>query len=176
MGLHDPRFAHAACGLAGLARLDGRSDHELVERALLALGNLEHRGATGADPDTGDGAGLMLQIPHELYAAALADDGIVLPPPGDYAVANCFLSRDPSTCRHQQAILEGAVMQYGQRYDVSLLDLGILRDCDIPLKPVQDTRTPRDNNPVRPVARPKPTPTAAPEGRQTKAHGASRGK
>jgi hypothetical protein len=56
-------------------------------------------------------------------------------------------------------LMNGIVMQYGQRYDVSLLDLGILRDCDIPLKPVKDTRTPRDNNPVRPVERPKLAPT-----------------
>ena len=71
MGLYDPRFEHDACGLAGLARLDGRADHELVERALLALGNLDHRGATGADPDTGDGAGILTQLPDALPAPRL---------------------------------------------------------------------------------------------------------
>ena len=71
MGLDDPRFAHAACGLAGLARIDGRSDHELVERALLALRNLEHRGATGADPDTGDGAGILTAVARRPAAPRL---------------------------------------------------------------------------------------------------------
>ena len=97
MGLHDPRFAHAACGLAGLARLDGRSNHELVERALLALGNLEHRGATGADPDTGDGAGILTALPDGLLRRVFRSEvGGELPPPGRYGVGMVFLPRDPA--------------------------------------------------------------------------------
>ena len=71
-GLHDPRFEHAACGLGALVRLDGSGDHELVERALLALANLEHRGATGADPETGDGAGILTALPDRLLRDVFA--------------------------------------------------------------------------------------------------------
>jgi glutamate synthase domain-containing protein 2/glutamate synthase domain-containing protein 1/glutamate synthase domain-containing protein 3 len=96
MGLIDPRFAHAACGLAGLARLDGRADHELVEHALLSLANLEHRGATGADPDTGDGAGILTALPDLLLRRVFRTEiGGELPPPGRYGVGMVFLPCDP---------------------------------------------------------------------------------
>ena len=102
-GLYDPAFEHDACGLGFVATLNGKASHQIVAQGLEILGNLTHRGAAGCDPCTGDGAGVTLQIPHELYAAELAVDGIELPPPGDYGVAMCFLSRDPARCRHHQA-------------------------------------------------------------------------
>lgn len=96
-GLYDPRFEHDACGLAALARLDGRPAHELVERALHALVNLDHRGATGADPETGDGAGIMTQLPHRFLETAFREAvGHDLPPAGSYATGLVFLPRDPS--------------------------------------------------------------------------------
>ena len=66
VGLYDPSYEHDACGVAFVARLDGEPSHETVQRAIVALENLEHRGAAGADPNTGDGAGILLQLPDEL--------------------------------------------------------------------------------------------------------------
>src|SRR5579862_9058799 len=94
--LWDPRFEHEACGLGALARLDGRPSSELVGQALDALEGLEHRGASGADEHTGDGAGIMVQQPDRLLRrAALADFGHDLPEPGGYATGLVFLPRDP---------------------------------------------------------------------------------
>ena len=69
VGLYDPRFEHDACGVGMVARLDNRPTHEVVSRAITALENLEHRGASGADPRTGDGAGILMQMPDELLRA-----------------------------------------------------------------------------------------------------------
>ncbi|HMJ56011.1 MAG TPA: glutamate synthase large subunit [Polyangiaceae bacterium] len=114
-GLYDPAFEHDACGLGFVATLKGGPTHAIVRHGLEILANLTHRGAAGCDPRTGDGAGVLLQIPHELYSADLAASGIELPPPRDYGVATCFFSPDPAQCRHHQAILEAAVMHHGQR-------------------------------------------------------------
>ena len=78
-GLYDPQFEHDACGVAFVARLGRPASHEVVERGLLALDRLEHRGAEGADADTGDGAGILIQLPHEFFAA---EAGVELPEPG----------------------------------------------------------------------------------------------
>ncbi len=82
-GLYDPAFEHDACGVALVARLNGVPTHETVERALRAVANLEHRGAQGADPDTGDGAGILVQIPDAFFRGELGER---LPAPGAYAV------------------------------------------------------------------------------------------
>ena len=66
-GVHDPSFFHDGCGVACVARLDGRAIHETIDRGLVALDRLEHRGATGADASTGDGAGIMIGLPHEFF-------------------------------------------------------------------------------------------------------------
>ena len=70
VGLYDPQYEHDACGVAFVARLNGEPSHETVQRAVIALANLEHRGAAGADPNTGDGAGILLQMPDELMRGA----------------------------------------------------------------------------------------------------------
>jgi glutamate synthase (ferredoxin) len=115
-GLYDPRFEHDACGLSALARLDGRPDHELVERALRALLNLDHRGATGADPETGDGAGIMTQLPHRfLRAAFLEAIGHDLPPPGCYATGLVFLPREPSARMRCEELCVRICAEEGQR-------------------------------------------------------------
>ena len=102
-GLYDPVFEHDACGLGFVAKLGGEPTQEIVKQGLEILANLTHRGAAGCDPCTGDGAGVLMQIPDALYRAELAKDEIHLPPPGDYAVATCFFSRDPANIEHPLA-------------------------------------------------------------------------
>ncbi|HTS99704.1 MAG TPA: glutamate synthase large subunit [Streptosporangiaceae bacterium] len=87
-GLYDPRYEHDACGVGFVADLPGRRSHEIVAQALTVLRNLDHRGAKGSDPDTGDGAGILTQIPDELFREA-CDFG--LPEPGGYAAGMVFL-------------------------------------------------------------------------------------
>src|SRR5579859_182172 len=88
-GLYDPRFEHDACGVGFVADLSGRPGHGVVAKALRILCNLEHRGAKGGDPGTGDGAGILTQIPDEFFRAAC---GFPLPQAGSYAVGLAFLS------------------------------------------------------------------------------------
>ena len=115
-GLYDPRFEHEACGLAALVRLDGGPRHELVEQALRALENLDHRGATGADPNTGDGAGIMTQLPHRFLRAAFRDGfGHDPPPPGAYATGLVFLPRDPSLRLRCEELCVRICAEEGQR-------------------------------------------------------------
>ncbi|HEY7145190.1 MAG TPA: glutamate synthase central domain-containing protein, partial [Streptosporangiaceae bacterium] len=97
-GLYDSRFEHDACGVGFVADLTGRRDHDIVAKALTVLRNLEHRGAKGSDPETGDGAGIMTQIPDAFFRA-VCDFG--LPEPGCYAAGLVFLprERDPDEVR-----------------------------------------------------------------------------
>ena len=106
VGLYDPRFEHDACGVAFVARLDGTPSHETLERALKALANLEHRGAAGADATTGDGAGILVQIPDAFFREALRAE---LPPTGRYGVAVCFLPHEPERRAELEQLLEATV-------------------------------------------------------------------
>ncbi len=90
-GLYDPTAEHDACGVAFVATLTGQATHEVIANALAALRNLEHRGASGAEPDSGDGAGLLLAIPDAFFRAV---SGIELPEPGFYAAGIAFLPAD----------------------------------------------------------------------------------
>jgi glutamate synthase (NADPH/NADH) large chain len=93
-GLYDPRNEHDACGVGFVANIKGRKSHEVVTAGLEILINLDHRGAVGADPLVGDGAGILIQIPDRLLRDWAGREGVDLPPPGEYAVAMCFLPRD----------------------------------------------------------------------------------
>src|SRR5438270_5580973 len=90
-GLYDPRNEHDACGVGFVVNIKGRKSHDIIQRGLQILVNLDHRGAVGADPLVGDGAGCMIQMPDQLLRHWAAERGIELPPPGRYAVAMCFL-------------------------------------------------------------------------------------
>lgn len=109
-GLYDPAFEHDSCGVGFVARLDGTRSHETVDRALTALENMEHRGAEGADADTGDGAGILVQIPDAFFRAVLPFE---LPEPGAYGVAVCFLPRDDARRAATEASLEETVAAEG---------------------------------------------------------------
>jgi len=90
-GLYDPRNEHDACGVGFVVNIKGRKSNDLIRDALQILLNLDHRGAVGADPLVGDGAGCLIQTPDALLRDWAGKNGIVLPPPGEYAVAMCFL-------------------------------------------------------------------------------------
>jgi glutamate synthase domain-containing protein 2/glutamate synthase domain-containing protein 1/glutamate synthase domain-containing protein 3 len=113
VGLYDPAFEHDSCGVAFVARLDGIPSHETIVRAVTALENLEHRGAAGADALTGDGAGMLLQLPDEFFRSVISEE---LPTAGAYGVAVCFLPKDDGVRRAElEQILVDAVEGEGQR-------------------------------------------------------------
>src|ERR1700759_1263124 len=93
-GLFDPAQEKDSCGVGFIAGIKGRKSHKIVKDALTILVNLEHRGAVGADPRAGDGAGILVQIPHKFFAKKTAELGIKLPAPGEYAVGVLFLPHD----------------------------------------------------------------------------------
>jgi glutamate synthase domain-containing protein 2/glutamate synthase domain-containing protein 1/glutamate synthase domain-containing protein 3 len=93
-GLYDPRNEHDACGVGFVVNIKGRKSHDIIRRGLQILVNLDHRGAVGADPLMGDGAGCLIQMPDQLLRHWAADRGVELPPSGRYAVAMCFLPMD----------------------------------------------------------------------------------
>jgi glutamate synthase domain-containing protein 2/glutamate synthase domain-containing protein 1/glutamate synthase domain-containing protein 3 len=128
-GLYDPRYEHDACGVAMVARLDNQPDHGVIDRALTALDNLEHRGAEGADIRTGDGAGILVQIPDAFFREVVDFE---LPPRGAYGVAVCFLPRDPQQRRKLEELIELNVRIEGQQL------LG-WRDVPVDLDHVGDT-------------------------------------
>ncbi|MFP5363374.1 MAG: glutamate synthase large subunit [Thermoleophilia bacterium] len=111
-GLYDPRYEHDACGVALVARLDNVPSHEVVDMGLRAVENLEHRGATGADARTGDGAGMLLQMPDAFFRAVVDFE---LPERGRYGVAVCFLPTDDERRAKLEALLELNVRVEGQR-------------------------------------------------------------
>ena len=112
-GLYDPANEHDGCGIALVAKLWGEASHAVVEKALDALENLEHRGAEGADPNTGDGAGILLQIPDGFLRAAVA--GVELPSPGRYGVGVCYLPQDPERQVVLEQLIEDTIEAEGQR-------------------------------------------------------------
>ena len=111
-GLYDPANEHDACGVAFVARLDAVPSHETIERALQALENLEHRGAAGADPDTGDGAGILLQLPDAFFRSVV---GEALPAAGRYGVAMCFLPMEAVRRIELEELIVRIVGEEGQR-------------------------------------------------------------
>jgi glutamate synthase (NADPH/NADH) large chain len=104
-GLYDPRNERDACGVGFIAHMKGQKSHQVVENGLKMLENLTHRGAVGADPLMGDGAGILVQIPDRFFREEMARQGIDLPQPGHYAVGYLFMPRDAEFRAHIEEII-----------------------------------------------------------------------
>lgn len=113
-GLYDPRNEHDACGVGFVAHIKGAKSHAIVTQALEILKNLDHRGAVGADPLLGDGAGILIQMPDALFRKWADGRGLTLPQPGDYAVAMCFLPQDEAARNFACTHFEEFIAKEGQ--------------------------------------------------------------
>ncbi|MCH8974532.1 MAG: glutamate synthase subunit alpha, partial [Chloroflexi bacterium] len=135
-GLYRPEFEHSACGVGVVANIKGVRSHAIIDDGLEVLVNLAHRGARGADADTGDGAGMLLQMPDAFFRGKAAALGFELPAQGGYAVGMTFLPQSTEERAACEAIIEAAVSAEGQRFlgwrDVPVDAAGIgrvARDC-----------------------------------------------
>ena len=108
-GLYDPWFEHDACGLGVVANIKGRKSNKILRQALVVLRNMDHRGGQGADMNSGDGAGILLQLPHTFLVKECAKLDIELPQPGHYAVGFMFLPPDVVERENTQRHLEKLV-------------------------------------------------------------------
>src|SRR5918996_2340604 len=114
-GLYDPRQEHDACGVGFVVNIKGKKSHTIVRQALQVLINLLHRGACGCEPNTGDGAGILLQTPDKFLRRECAQLGIVLPAPTEYGAGLVFLPREPMQADKVRALLHSIVEEEGQR-------------------------------------------------------------
>jgi len=112
-GLYDPRNEHDACGVGFVANMKGAKSHRIVEDGLFMLENLTHRGAVGADPLVGDGAGVLVQIPDRFFREEMAKLDVELPPAGQYGVGHWFMPRDPEQQAHIDEIIRDCAQSEG---------------------------------------------------------------
>ncbi|MBZ6077380.1 glutamate synthase large subunit [Microvirga puerhi] len=112
-GLYDPANEKDSCGVGFIADMKNRRSHAIVEQGLQILLNLDHRGAVGADPKTGDGCGILVQVPHKFFAAECAKLGIWLPEAGEYGVGHLFMPRDPDGHKLVEEIVTKAIIDEG---------------------------------------------------------------
>ncbi|MCB2401600.1 glutamate synthase large subunit [Rhizobium ruizarguesonis] len=113
-GLYDPRNEHDACGVGFVAHMKGQKSHQIVKDGLFILENLTHRGAVGADPLMGDGAGILVQIPDRFFREEMAEQGITLPPVGEYGVGHIFMPRDEKQIEHFKKVIKDVIAEEGQ--------------------------------------------------------------
>src|SRR5271168_504299 len=112
-GLYHPRNEHDNCGVGFVANIEGQKSHDIVLKGIQILINLTHRGACGCDSETGDGAGLLIQIPHKFFARETAKLGFTLPAAGEYGVGMVFLPVEPHERLEAEGILERIVREEG---------------------------------------------------------------
>ncbi|HRA79429.1 MAG TPA: glutamate synthase central domain-containing protein, partial [Burkholderiaceae bacterium] len=108
-GLYDPAHEHDACGVGFIAHIKGKKSHRMIEQGLQILCNLDHRGAVGADPLMGDGAGILIQMPDQFFREEMARQGVALPPAGEYGVGMVFLPKEHASRLACEQELERAV-------------------------------------------------------------------
>ncbi len=130
---------HDACGVGFVAHIKGQKAHSIVQQGLKILENIDHRGAVGADPLMGDGAGLLIQIPDEFYRAEMAKQGVVLPPPGEYGVGMIFLPKESASRQACEQEMERAIKAEGQ---VLLGWRDVPVDRDMPMSPLVREKEP----------------------------------
>src|SRR5512139_3040880 len=138
-GLYDPAQEHDACGVGFVAHIKGQKAHGIVAQGLKILENLDHRGAVGADKLMGDGAGILIQIPDDLYRADMAAQGVALPPPGEYGVGMIFLPKEHASRLACEQELERAVKAEGQ---VLLGWRDVPVDREMPMSPAVRAKEP----------------------------------
>lgn len=115
-GLYRPDFEHEACGIGMIANINGRKTHNIVQNAINILCNLEHRGGQSADTSTGDGAGILTQIPNRFFQKQCAKEGIQLPAKGDYGVGMVFLPRNHNLRMESKRMFERIIREEGQTF------------------------------------------------------------
>ncbi len=113
-GLYEPANEHDSCGVGFIADMKNRKSHDILEKGLQILANLDHRGAVGADPMLGDGCGILIQIPHRFFAPECRKLGFELPEPGQYAIGQFFMPRDPAAREEVRETVDKAVSSEGQ--------------------------------------------------------------
>jgi glutamate synthase (ferredoxin) len=113
-GLYDPQFEHEACGVGFVVNMKGKKSHDIVQQALQVLVNLDHRGACGCEANTGDGAGILMQMPHDFLAAACGKLGIKLPAIGSYGAGMLFMPPDKRERESVRNIFEAIIKDEGQ--------------------------------------------------------------
>jgi len=138
-GLYDPAHERDACGVGFVANIRGEKSHDLVHQGIQVLEKLEHRGACGCDPETGDGAGILIQLPDRFLRKEATKLGIELPAPGRYASGMIFLAQEDATRQQQEALFEEIVALEGQR---------LLGWRDVPVHPERIGRIAREAMPV----------------------------
>ncbi|WP_374403928.1 glutamate synthase-related protein [Niveibacterium sp.] len=138
-GLYDPANEKDACGVGFVAHIKGQKSHEIVQGGLKILENIDHRGAVGADPLMGDGAGILVQIPDQLYREEMAAQGVKLPPPGEYGVGMIFLPKEAASRLACEQEMERAVRAEGQ---VVLGWRDVPVDRDMPMSPTVRAKEP----------------------------------
>ena len=127
-GLYDPQFEHDACGIGFISNIKGEASHNMITRAIKILKNLTHRGGVGSEPDTGDGAGILIQMPHEFMKKVCKNNGIELPEKGGYGVGMLFLSPDSETREESFKKLSAIIKEEGQEL-LGIREVPVHADC-----------------------------------------------
>src|SRR6267154_2426063 len=112
-GMYDPSLEKDSCGVGFIANMKGKKSHQIVSDAISILCNREHRGAVGADPRAGDGAGILVQIPHAFFVRKAAEIGFQLPNPGEYAIGALFMPRETAWRKVITSIIADQIKQEG---------------------------------------------------------------